>query len=313
MSKFRMSCVAAAMMLFVSCKETKNSEQTTADKSTELIEVNHLSGTSEVNQNPQNPVVLTYGILDSFDELGIPVKGIPKGNLPNYLAHYANDATLIDVGGIKDPNMEKVNECDTELVIISARTASMYDEASKIAPTINLDIDAAHYMDSFKSNHRTIGKLFNKEAEVEKQLEEIDTRIAEINKLTTSSDKKALIVLSNEGKLSAYGKGSRFGIIHDVFGVKTADNKIEASTHGQVISNEFIKELNPDYIFVIDRGAAIKRATMNVEEFANPLVQQTNAYKDDKIIFLNPETWYLSGGGLKSIKMMITEIEAAIK
>ncbi|MGL4584126.1 MAG: ABC transporter substrate-binding protein, partial [Flavobacterium sp.] len=116
----------------------------------------------------------------------------------------------------------------------------------------------------------------------------------------------------NEGRLSAYGKGSRFGIIHDVFGVKPADQKIEVSTHGQAISNEFIKELNPDYIFVIDRGAAIKRATMGKEEFANALVKQTNAYKNDKIILLNPEVWYLSGGGLKSIKMMLDEVEQAI-
>lgn len=313
MSKFMISCVAASLMLFVSCKETKTNEQIAEGEVKSVIEVSHLSGTSKVEHNPKNPVVLSYGILDSFDELAIPVKGIPKGNLPSYLAHYAKDTNIIDVGGIKEPNMEKVNECEPELIIISARTASMYDETSKIAPTVNMDVDLLHYMDSFKANQRTIGKLYDKEAEVEEQLKDIDARIAAINKLTSSSDKRALVVLANEGKLSAYGKGSRFGIIHDVFGVKPVDSNIEASTHGQVISNEFIKEANPDYIFVIDRGAAIKRATIGVEEFANVLIQQTNAYKNNKIIFLNPETWYLSGGGLKSIKMMITEIETAIK
>jgi iron complex transport system substrate-binding protein len=188
----------------------------------------------------------------------------------------------------------------------------MYDEFSKIAPTINLDIDTKDYMNSFKANQRTIGKLFGKEELVEKELKVIDERVAKIKEATAKSEKRGLVVLANEGRLSAYGTGSRFGIVHDVFGLKPADQKIEASTHGQAISNEFIKEINPDYIFVIDRGAAIKRTTMGKEEFANALVKETNAYKNDKIIFLNPEVWYLSGGGLKSIKMMLDEVEQAI-
>ncbi|MGS4344176.1 siderophore ABC transporter substrate-binding protein [Myroides odoratus] len=312
MSKFMISCLAASVFLFVSCKETKNEEQNSATESTEVVTVDHLSGTSEVKVNPKNAVVLSYGMLDTFDELGIPVKGVPGSNLPAYLSKYS-DAAYENVGGIKEPNAEKVNAADTELIIIAGRTAAMYDEFKKIAPTINLDVDAKDYMNSFKKNQRVIGKLFGKEEQVEEELKDIDARIAKIKSITENSDKKGLIVLANEGRMSSYGKGSRFGIIHDVFGLKPADEKIEVATHGQVISNELIKELNPDYIFVIDRGAAIKRATLNKEEFANALVQQTNAYKNDKIIFLNPETWYLSGGGLKSIKMMIEEVENAVK
>lgn len=311
MSKFMISCLAASVFLFVSCKETKNEEQSSATETAAVLTVDHLSGTSEVKVNPKNPVVLSYGILDTFDELGIPVKGVPGSNLPAYLAKYSA-AEYENVGGIKEPNAEKVNAADTELIIIAGRTAAMYDEFKKIAPTINLDVDAKDYMNSFKNNQRIIGKLFGKEEQVEQELKDIDARIAKIKAITEKSDKKGLIVLANEGRLSSYGKGSRFGIIHDVFGLKPADEKIEVATHGQVISNELIKELNPDYIFVIDRGAAIKRASLSKEEFANALVQQTNAYKNDKIIFLNPETWYLSGGGLKSIKMMIDEVENAV-
>lgn len=309
MSKFLISCVAASALIFTSCKENKTE---TTSENVEKVSVQHLSGTTEVNVNPKNTVVLTYGVMDSFEDLGIEFKGAPMGNLPAYLGKYAEDKNISDVGGIKEPNMEKVNAIEPELIIISARTASMYDEFSKIAPTINLDIDTKDYMNSFKANQRTIGKLFGKEEKVEQELKAIDNRVAKINETTAKSDKTALVVLANEGRLSAYGKGSRFGIIHDVFGVKPADQKIEVSTHGQAISNEFIKELNPDYIFVIDRGAAIKRATMSKEEFANALVKQTNAYKNNKIIFLNPEVWYLSGGGLKSIKMMLDEVEQAI-
>ena len=168
-------------------------------------------------------------------------------------------------------------------------------------------------MNSFKKNQRTIAKLYGKEQQVELELEQIDQRLAQINALTNASPKTALVVLVNEGRYSVYGTGSRFGIIHDVFGIKPADQNIEAVRHGQSVSNEFIKEINPDYLFVIDRGAAIKTQAMDKDDFANDLIKQTNAYKNDNIVFLDAEVWYLSGGGLKSMKMMIKEIEDAIQ
>jgi len=39
---------------------------------------------------------------------------------------------------------------------------------------------------------------------------------------------------------------------------------------------------------------------------------KTNAYKNGKIFYLDPDYWYLSGGGLLSMKEMIKEIEAAM-
>ncbi|MHC5202242.1 siderophore ABC transporter substrate-binding protein [Myroides sp. LJL119] len=310
MNKFLITCTAACLAVFASCKDTKTTNQ---DDSVNQIVVKHLSGESSVNQNPKNAVVLNYGSLDSFEELDIPVKGLPKGNLPSYLQDYQQDKSIVDVGTLKDPNFEKINELDPELIIISGRQAPLYDELSKIAPTINLELDENNYINSFKENQRIIAKLYGKEQEVEQELNQIDQRIANINALTQNSDKTGLIVLVNEGRYSVYGKGSRFGIIHDVFGIKPADDKIQAASHGQAVSNEFIKEVNPDYLFVIDRGAAIKRQSLDKEEFANDLIKQTNAYKNDNIVFLDSEVWYLSGGGLKSIKMMIDEIENAIQ
>ncbi len=63
-----------------------------------------------------------------------------------------------------------------------------------------------------------------------------------MKKQAEASANNALVVLVNEGQLSAYGKGSRFGLIHDTFGFKAADDKIEASTHGQSVSYEYVLE-----------------------------------------------------------------------
>lgn len=65
------------------------------------------------------------------------------------------------------------------------------------------------------------------------------------------------MILVNNNKLSAYGVGSRFGLIHDLYGFSPADPAIKVGTHGMSVSHEFISEKKPDYLFVIDRNAAI--------------------------------------------------------
>lgn len=313
MKKVFINLLAGATLVMAACNNSSTESNEAADSSAS-VSITHLSGTSTVKTNPQNVVVLHYGILDTYAELGLQdaVTGIALAGTPAYLEEFSTQEGIVDVGTLKEANLEKVNEIGPDLIVIGGRLAENYDELSQIAPTLNLNVDNENYMESFKEHQRVIGSLYGKEEEVEKELDDIDARIEAIQAEAAESGKKALIVLTNEGRMSAYGKGSRFGIIHDVFGVAPADENIEASTHGQSVSNEFIKEINPDILFVIDRGAAIKRESASLEQFANALIQQTNAFKNDKIIFLNPETWYLSGGGLKSIKMMLEEVENAI-
>lgn len=106
--------------------------------------------------------------------------------------------------------------------------------------------------------------MVGKTAEAEKELAELEQDIAEIKQKTKG--KTALIVLVNNNKIAAYGPGSRFGNIHDLYGFTPADPSIKVGLHGMAISHEFIAQKNPDYLFVIDRGAAItdKRMVQNI-------------------------------------------------
>ena len=57
----------------------------------------------------------------------------------------------------------------------------------------------------------------------------------------------------------------------------------------------------------------INRVETNKKEIENALIQRTNAYKNGKIIYLNPQVWYVSGGGLTSTQMMVDEVKNALK
>lgn len=267
--------------------------------------------TVKVPKNPKKVVVFDMGFLDTLDTLGVDITGVPQDTIPKYIEKYAG-SEYENVGSLKEPDFDKLATLNPDVIFISGRQASLYEEFSKIAPTVYVGLDTTKYMDSFKANTELAGKIFGKEDQVKDELAKIDETITKVQGETKDLDKKALIILGTEGKISAYGPASRFGVIHDVFGFKAADKGIKVSTHGQNVSNEYILEKNPDIIFVVDRDAVVSEGASAKKDIENEIVKKTKAYKGGKMIYLNPEVWYLSGGGLQSVAEMVKEVEAAL-
>ena len=168
-------------------------------------------------------------------------------------------------------------------------------------------------MQSFEENATLLGRIFGKEEAVARELAIIKEAVAQLRVKASASKAKALVVLANDGKVSAYGPGLRFGLIHDELGFAPADTKIVSSTHGQSISFEYILEKDPEILFVIDRTAAIGGESSAKAIIENRLVRFTQAYENEKIIYLEPDVWYLSGGGLVSVARMVEQVATALE
>ncbi|AUN17145.1 siderophore ABC transporter substrate-binding protein [Clostridium botulinum] len=294
--------------LFFKSKEKKEDVATSVD-----MKITHKLGEATLKKNPKKVVVFDYGTLDSLDKMRIEIKGLPKSNIPSYLSKYKDDK-YVDVGTLFEPNFEKLNEIKPDVIFISARQSKVYEELNKIAPTIQLNTENGKYMESVKSNLEKLGKVFDKEDFVRDEIKKLDDSVKDINKKASEGGKKALVILANDGALSAYGKGSRFGIIHEELGFPLSDEHIDTAVHGQKISFEYVVEKNPDYIFVVDRGAVVQGGHKSVNKILeNDLIKTTKAYKNNKIISLNPELWYISSGGIVSTTEMLKEIKDSIK
>ena len=278
----------------------------------ETITITHELGETPVTTNPQKVVVFDYGILDALDSLGVNVTGVVQSGLPDYLTKYAGEE-YSSIGTLKEPDMEAIFALTPDLIIISGRQADYYEELNKIAPTIHLGIDNADYLGSFKNNMDILGQIFGKEKEVSSKVEEIEKAIAELNAKVTEKNINGLITLANDGAFSVYGQESRFGIIHKEFGVTPVDTTVDAGTHGQKATFEYVAEKNPQYLFVVDRAAVTGGNTSAKELFDNELVARTDAYKNDNIVYLDPTIWYTSVGGFTSTLKMVEEVDAAIK
>ena len=311
MKKIVAISLAAILVLFLAACGDKDKEEGEG-ASNETIEVEHELGTTTVEKNPEKVVVFDFGALDTLDALNIEVTGLPGAVMPSYLEKYDSEE-YEDVGSLKEPDFDKIAEIDPDLILISGRQGDLYDELSKLGPTIYVGVDTTRYMDSFKENVNIIAEIFEKEDEAAQKIEEIERSIDELHEKAQDSGKKGLIILANDDKISAYGPSSRFGLIHDVFGVEPVDTNIESSTHGMNVSFEYVTEMDPDILYVIDRTAAIGDESNIQELVENKLVEKTTAYENDDIYYLHADNWYLSGGGLISVENMITEIEDSLE
>ncbi|PBB05805.1 siderophore ABC transporter substrate-binding protein [Salimicrobium humidisoli] len=313
MKKLMMTLSVLVMMVLAACGSSEGEAGASSgdgedkEKSKETVTVDHELGTTEVEKNPEDVVVFDFGALDTLDELGIEAKGVAKSStLPDYLSKYEKD-DYENVGSLKEPDFEKINSMDPGLIVISGRQSGAYEDLSDIAPTVYVGMDNENYMESFEKNTRTLAEIFGKTEEADEEISALKEKIDKM-KEDMPEDKTGLVTLATGGKVSAYGPGSRFGLVHEVFGVPAADNEIEASDHGMSISFEYIAEQNPDYLFIIDRDKVVSGEGQAKELYDNDLVNQA----DVKKVYLDPAVWYLSGGGLRSFEKMAEEVSAGI-
>ncbi|MCS1393968.1 siderophore ABC transporter substrate-binding protein [Lysinibacillus boronitolerans] len=258
---------------------------------------------------PEKVVVFDNGFLDTLDALGVNPTAVVQDSLPSYLSKY-KDSAYVNAGTLFEPDYEKLSEINPDIIFISGRASAAYAELSKIAPTVYIGVDNKNFLESFKANTELAGKIFGKEKEAADAIAAYEAKVEEVKGKASASEEKALIVLGSEGALSAYGSGSRFGVIHDVFGVKAADEKVKVGTHGDNVSFEYVRDTNPDILFVVDRDAVVNENGESGTKAAieNEIVSATNAVKNGKVFYLDPEVWYLSGGGLQSETLKVEDV-----
>jgi len=274
------------------------------------ITVSHAQGETAVPLKPAKVLVFDLAALDILDRLGVEAAGVPGGAKPTYLARYNADGVL-KIGTLFEPDYEAVNAAGPDLIIVGGRSAAKYPELSKIAPTIDLTGNPRDFIGSIRKNVEVLGRIFGKEAEASKEIGDLDAAVDALKKKAQGKG-KGLLILTTGGKVSAYGPGSRFGVLHDAFGIAPAATSLATGNHGQPVSFEFILETNPDWLFVIDRDAAIGREGSPARQLLdNELVQQTTAWKKQHVVYLDPANWYLVGGGLSSLHQSIDQISKA--
>ncbi|MGK8251608.1 siderophore ABC transporter substrate-binding protein [Moraxella lacunata] len=286
--------------------QTASTEQK-ADTATGDITIKTATGEQTIPANPNPIAVYDMTALQNLTALGVAVQGFPDIADDRALALNlkAQDApATTQIGTLFEPNLEVLHGLKPQAVFVGSRMAKHAEELGKIAPTYNLTMDTNNVYESSKQQITDFGKVFGKTAEADKLIADIDNAIAETKKAVEGKG-NGLAILINGNKMSAYGKNSRYGYLHTTFGIPMADADVNKNEerHGQPISFEYIQKVDPDWLFVLDRGSAIGEEGVSAKEVLNnPLMHNTKAYKNNQIVYVSADSYLAFGGYYQWLK-----------
>ncbi|GKW22821.1 siderophore ABC transporter substrate-binding protein [Pectobacterium polonicum] len=308
-SMIKMTLLASALVV-AGCDQT-DSAPTTSN----TVTIEHTKGVTQVPVNPKKVIVFDTAILDTLTALNIDIAGVPQGDakiFPDVLAQY-KDSKYLNAGTLFEPNYEAISSAAPDLIIGGGRARDAYDKLNAIAPTIALDIDDRQFMTSFTQRVEQLGEIFSKQDEAKAKLDDFKQRIAQTHEKADKAG-TALLVMVTGGKMSAYGPKSRFGFVFDELGFKPATEFPDSGRHGNVVTSELLLSANPDWLFVFDRDSAIgnqKEGQSAKQVLDNPLVNKTNAWQNNRVIYLDSSSIYIAGG-LQSYLRLIDDVNKAL-
>ena len=286
----------------------------------ETITITSLNGAGEaveleVPYNPQRIAILDMASLDILDNLGVGDRVVGSASTSlDYLQTYAEDEDIVNLGTIKEADLEAVMACEPDVIFIGGRLSASYDALSEIAPVVYLSTDVEKgVVESVRDNAATIASMFGMEDKIETLMSDFDSRIQTLAEF--AEGKNAIVGLCTSGSFNVLGNDGRCSIIGKEIGFTNLGDGDVTSTHGNETSFELIVELNPDYMFVLDRDAAIgtEGAQLAQEIVENELIQGTDAYKNGNIVYLeHPAVWYTAEGGVTTLDVMLQDLETVL-
>lgn len=281
---------------------------TTRNGAGEVVEI-------EFPSDPQRLAVMDLGALDILDNIGYGdrIVGVSKGSSIDYLQDYVTDDDLLNLGTVKEADMEALMESEPDIIFIGGRMSAIYEELVEIAPVYMVYTDTeTGVVESTAMNARNIASLFEAEDEVDVLLEDYNARIDALKSF--AEGKTAIVGMVNAGGFGLLGNDGRCSIIGREIGFENVgvDADVDTSAHGNEASYEFVLSKNPDYIFAMDRDAAIgtEGAQLAAEVLDNELINKTDAAQNGNVIVLeHSNVWYTAEGGVTALGVMLSDLE----
>ena len=278
----------------------------------------------EVPYDPQRIAILDMPALDIVDALGLGDRIVGSAKITiEYLTDYNPDDTdgaIMNLGTVKTADLEKVAACEPDIIFIGGRLSSVYADLEAIAPVVYLAVDYEKgIVESTRQNAKTIASIFGLEERVDAMFDGFQPRIDALNAVLNGHD--ILLAMYNNNAMSIMDTQSQLNILAAELGGNNLGETVgdaEKATHGEDASWETIINLNPEYIFVLDRSTATGAADEGIlgaqEVIENELIRELDCYKEGKIIYLirHANVWYTSTGGVQALDTMLSDLETAL-
>lgn len=277
----------------------------------------------EIPVNPKRVVVMDYGALDVMQQLKLEnhIVAIAKGQgasfLPDRLKPFKN-SKYKNLGNPGQPNYDELAKSKPDVIFASFRQAhtKTLEEMKKAAPNAKIVFISPQnddYIASIKNNTKNIGKIFEKQKEAKKLVTQLDDKVAETKKRV--GDESVLFLNVDDKGLKTYGSTGRFGgFLNQDLGIKHADKQMKANSSGILISNEYLNEINPDKLFVIDRTKKANGQSKTIpQSLQNDVIKNSKAIKNDDVTLFEANSWFFGEGGIGLTIDQLKQIQNAYK
>ncbi|RAX24339.1 MULTISPECIES: siderophore ABC transporter substrate-binding protein [unclassified Actinomyces] len=264
------------------------------------IEDNH--GSVEVSLPVQRAASTDNRTFEVLADWDVPLVAVPKGIMPSTVTAYDGD-DVADIGNHREPDLEALAAADPDLVIVGQRFSDQYDSIAELTPDaalLDLEPRDGEPLDAELERQVTdLGQVFGKEAEADQLIADFEDALERAkNAYDGSSTVMAVIVSGGEIGYSGPTTGRTWGPLFDLLELEPA-LEVEGSTddhQGDDVSVEQIAESNPDWIFVMDRDAAITADDPNYTPAAdviagNAALQNVTAVTSGQIVYAPDDTY----------------------
>jgi len=290
------------------------------------FELTHSEGTLKLDATPKKVVSFDVAVLDTLAALDVPVVGVPGSTYEGALARYQDTKV---VGTLFEPDYAVLREIQPELIFAGGRSQKAVPELNKLAPTVSFASDTHAFMDTFRAANLALGKAFGKEEQAAAALARIDQNLESLQQ--ANKGKKGAVIFTMKGNVIPHVPGDRFGYAYELTGLESVlpakdpntpvaprpepnspEAKAAAEQRAQAIAG--IAQAEPDWLLVLDRGAINNGERTAADTLAkHPQLGQTQAFKQGRVVYLDPQGWYVVGGGLNNLQAITASMLAQMK
>ncbi len=303
--------------------------------------VQHAKGETRLPATPRRVAVFDLAALDILQALGVEVAAVPKAQFPAHLAPYGADK-YAKVGSLFEPDAAALRALKPDLIIVGSRSASKYAEMSAIAPTIDLSTSTQSFLASVVANMLTLGRIFDRQAQAAAKAEELLVATRALQAKGAKAGKGLLLFVAGQG-ISPQPAQTRFGVVYELIGItpaviasdlpparprapagqqapvagspEAAAAEAQRQRDAELRTQQtaaVIGKARPDWLFVLDRTAATGGEAQAAKLLAaSTAVQQTPAWTRQRVVHLDPSSWYLIGGGYGVLQSTIAQVSQA--
>lgn len=297
---YAMPLAFGVLFALTACQDKKAEEQATdtqavaqsAEQATGIdTQISTIAGKQTLSANPKL-AVYDMALMQNLAILGVPVAGMPA-DLPLFNLKAANTPDATDIGSANEPNLDALKTLAPQAIFVAENMPT--DKLADIAPTHRLMTDSQNVLQSTKQQLNDFAQLFGKDEQAKQAIAELDTAIDKA-KQAAANKGKGLVLLVDGQSITAFGKGSLYGFVHDAFGMPMADESVQGVAGKSLTASE-IAAINPDWLFVIDRATATGQTEQTAEAvLADPAIAGTTAGQKAQIAYLSADSYLATGG-----------------